>query len=134
VKDDSATLKKLSNALNEFYKKRDWGKFHNPKDVAIALSIETGEILEHFRFKSNEEIEKYLKIKFNKKELSYELADVLHFLILLARVLKIDLAKSSEEKLNIAAKRYPIKYAKGNASKYIVHKKRMLRKRKKSLT
>jgi dCTP diphosphatase len=124
MNDDKTTIKQLSKVLDEFYKKRDWGKFHNPKDITIALSIEVSEILEHFRFKTNEEIEAYLKNRKNKQEISHELADVLHFLILLGHVTKIDLAKSSEEKLRIAARKYPIRLAKGKALKYTYYEKK----------
>jgi NTP pyrophosphatase (non-canonical NTP hydrolase) len=124
MNDNDTTIKELSQVLDDFFKKRDWNKFHNPKDVAIALTIETSEILEHFRFKTNEEIMEYLKDKKNKKDLSHEMADVLHFLIALAHVTNIDLTKSSEEKLKIANKKYPVRLSKGKALKYTHYEKK----------
>jgi len=124
MNDKETTVKQLKDVLDEFMKKRDWKKFHNPKDVSIALSIETNEILEHFRFKTNEEIEKYLRNKTNKKKLGHELADVLHFLLVLSTVLEIDLAKASEDKLKISNKRYPSKLVKGKAKKYTHYRRK----------
>lgn len=125
MEDRKTTIKQLKEVLDEFMKKRDWKKFHNPKDLAIAISIEAGEILEHFKFKTNEEIRQYLDNKENTKELSYELADVLHFLFLLANVTDIDLAKASEEKLKISGKKYPEKLVKGKAHKYTYYQNKV---------
>jgi dCTP diphosphatase len=124
MNDNKTTITELSDTLDKFLKVRDWNKFHTPKDVSIALSIESGEILEHFRFKTDEEIKEYLKSAANRKEISYELADTLHFLLILARVLDVDLSKASEEKLKISEKKYPLKLSKGKALKYTNYEKK----------
>jgi len=54
-------IKDLTKKIIEFRDKRDWKKFHNPKDVALSLVLEAGEVMEHFKWKSNEEIEEYIK-------------------------------------------------------------------------
>ena len=112
----------MSN-FNELIKKivafrdvRDWKQFHNPKDCAISLSLEASEVLEHFQWKSKEEITEY--IKQNKKEIGDELADVLYWVLLMSHDLNIDIEKASFLKLKENAKKYPIKKAKGKHSKY----------------
>lgn len=111
-----ADLKKLQEKVVEFRNKRDWAQFHKPKDLAISLSLEAGEVLEHFQWKNEEELEEYLKT--NKKELGEELSDVLNYTLLLSHELDIDLEKSFLRKLGINAKKYPVKKAKGKATKY----------------
>jgi NTP pyrophosphatase (non-canonical NTP hydrolase) len=100
----------------KFRDARDWKQFHNPKDCAISLSLEASEVLEHFQWKSKEEIEKY--IKENKGEISEEIADVLYWVLLLAYDLKIDLPKTFMEKLEKNGKKYPVEKAKGKHTKY----------------
>jgi NTP pyrophosphatase (non-canonical NTP hydrolase) len=124
MKDERTTVKELRDFIRDFMERRDLTKFHNPKDVSIALSIEANEILEHFRFKTNEEIEKYLKNKSNRKRLSHELADVLHFLVILANVTKIDLSSASEDKLKISERRYPVNLVKGKFKKYTYYRRK----------
>jgi NTP pyrophosphatase (non-canonical NTP hydrolase) len=109
-------LKELTKKIVAFRNARDWEQFHNPKDCAISLSLEAGEVLEHFQWKSKEEIEEYVKT--NKKEIGKELADVLYWVLLMSHDLSIDIEKISEIKLKENAKKYPIKKAKGKHSKY----------------
>ena len=60
---------------------RDWKQFHNPKDMAISLSLEASEVLEHFQWKSNDQMEEHLIVK--KDEVADELADVLYWVLLM---------------------------------------------------
>ena len=71
----SGNIKTITKKIIEFRDLRDWKQFHHPKDLAIGLSIEVGEILEHFRFKTNDEIKEYLKNSYDKKKLSHELEE-----------------------------------------------------------
>jgi len=111
-------IEALTKKLIEFRDLRDWKQFHHPKDLAMALSIEVGEIMEHFRFKTNDEIKEYLKNADDKKELSHEMADVLYFLLVLANETKIDLPRALQEKLKIVEKKYPVEKCKGKPHKY----------------
>ncbi|MBT4540676.1 nucleotide pyrophosphohydrolase [Candidatus Woesearchaeota archaeon] len=115
---DKTTLKQLQDLVVKFRDERDWKQFHHPKDLAIALSIEMSEVLEHFRFKNNEEILEYLKKENNKKELSHEIADVFILFLALADVTEIDVVKALHEKTKINEKRYPIEKCKGKPHKY----------------
>lgn len=95
---------------------RDWKQFHNPKDVALSLVLEAGEVMEHFQWKNNTEIEKYV-LK-NKAAIGEELADVLYWVLLLSHDLKIDIAGALTKKIIKNGKKYPIKKAKGKHTKY----------------
>ena len=109
-------IKVLTKLINDFRDARDWKQFHNPKDVAISLSLEASEVLEHFQWKSPEEIKKY--IKENKKEIADELADVFYWVLLMSSDLNIDIEKAFLLKMKENNRKYPIKKAKGKHTKY----------------
>ncbi len=113
MRDNETSIEEIKKAARDFMKERDWEQFHTPKDLAIAVSVETAEVLEHFRFRNEKELENYLADEENKKELGYELADVLSFLVRLADVTGIDLAQAVEEKMKKNSKRYPVETASG---------------------
>ncbi len=103
-------LKELEQLLVQFRDDRDWKQFHNPKDLAAALSIESGELLEAFLWKSAEEA-KVEKVK-------EELADVLAYAILLGHHYNLDLEQVVRDKVQKNGEKYPVERAKGSASKY----------------
>lgn len=109
-------IKKLQNIIINFRNKRNWKQFHNPKDVAISLSLEASEVLEHFQWKTNEELEDY--IKKNKKNIGEELADVLYWILLLSHDLRINLEEAFKKKMTVNEKKYPIRKSKGKNAKY----------------
>ncbi len=109
-------IDKLTKEIVKFRDARDWKQFHNAKDLAISLSLESSEVLEHFQWKSKEEIEKYIKT--NKKDIGEELADVLYWVLLLSNDLNIDIEKAFYLKMKQNNKKYPIKKAKSNHTKY----------------
>ena len=111
-----ANVNDLIKKVTKFRDKRDWKQFHSPKDLAISLSIEAAELLEHFRWKNKKEVESY--IKGHKKEIEDEYADVLYALLLIANDLNIDPAKALDNKLEKNNKKYPVKKAKGRHEKY----------------
>jgi NTP pyrophosphatase (non-canonical NTP hydrolase) len=94
--------------LKEFRDKRDWLKFHNPKDLAIALVLESAEVLENFRFKED----------YNNKEVAKELADVLNILLLLSDKIDIDIIDCFYKKLEENDLKYPIHKSYGKNMKY----------------
>ena len=93
----------IINKIIEFRDARDWKQFHNPKDVAISLSLEAGEVLEHFQWKNKEEVATYVIT--HKNEIGEELADVLFVVLCLANQTGINLQESFENKLDIKTKR-----------------------------
>jgi NTP pyrophosphatase (non-canonical NTP hydrolase) len=109
-------IKTLTDKIVKFRDARDWKQFHNPKDVAISLSLEAAEFLEHFQWKSKEEIDTYILA--NKKALGEELADVLYWVLLASIDMKIDIEKAFEDKMKKNALKYPIEKAKGKHKKY----------------
>lgn len=109
-------IKKLTQKIVKFRDKRDWKQFHNPKDCALSLVLEATEVMEHFQWKSEKDIESYIKI--NKKEISEELADVLYWVLLISNDLKIDIEKALEDKMIVNENKYPVEKSKGKATKY----------------
>ena len=109
-------MKKLTDKIVKFRDSRDWKQFHNPKDMAISLSLEAAEVLEHFQWKNKEEIEVYVKT--DKEHIGKELADVLYWVLLMSNDLNIDIEKSFNKKMIENAKKYPISKAKGKHIKY----------------
>lgn len=109
-------LKQLLEKIKAFRDERDWKQFHNPKDMAISLVLEAGELLEHFQWRNGEEIAK--RVANHKDEISDELADVFIYLLELADNLGINLIDASHKKLDQNALKYPVEKAKGRATKY----------------
>ncbi|MGG0506267.1 nucleotide pyrophosphohydrolase [Priestia megaterium] len=103
----------MKQAVIKFRDERDWGQFHNAKDLAISLNIEAGEILENFQWRSSEEATE-TKIK----EIKEEVADVMIYLLLLCEKLDIDLEEAVHLKLQTNAKKYPVEKAFGKKTKY----------------
>ena len=114
--DDKTTIQDLKKQVKKFCEDRDWDKYHNPKDLAIGIITEAAELLDHFRFKSEEDIKQILKSK--KQEISEELADVLYFVLRLAQKHDIDLSTELEKKLRKNELKYPIGKSKGSNKKY----------------
>ena len=109
-------LKQITKKLIEFWEVRDWQQFHNPKDLAISLSLEASEVLEHFQWKSEKEIEEYIKT--NKYQIGEELADVFNWILLMCHDLNIDITQESIKKIQKNAIKYPVDKARGKSVKY----------------
>lgn len=117
--DQNTSIQNLKDIAKKFRDERDWGKFHTPKELAIDMSIETGELLELFLWKSNEEItEKLAQDQKYKENVLDELADVVHACLALANTANIDIASAVIKKIEKTALKYPIEKAKGQAKKY----------------
>ena len=110
------SLETLHRRLNEFVAERDWDQFHYPKNVAMALAAEAGELLEHFLWLTPEQSDQLSKETLAEVEL--EAADVLFFLVRFCDRLGIDLLQAAEKKLAINEKKYPVAKARGKATKY----------------
>ena len=100
----------IIQALLKFRNERDWEQFHNPKDLALAINIEAGELLEVFLWKNAEDA--------SPEKIKEELADVFAFAFLLADKYKFDVKEIILDKINKNAEKYPIEKAKGTAKKY----------------
>ncbi len=109
-------LKSLQKTIISFRDKRDWKQFHNPKDVALSLVLEASELMEHFQWKSPDEIRSY--VNENKKAIGEELADVLYWVLLMSHDLQIDLIQALRDKVKKNERKYPVKKARGKHTKY----------------
>ncbi len=110
------SLKSLRARVAKFAAERDWEQFHNPKNLAMALAGEAGEVLEHFQWLTFEQSANLPKE--TRTEVELECADVLLFLLRLCDKLDIDLAAAAEKKLTLNAKKYPVEKSRGKATKY----------------
>lgn len=106
--DSSTNIEELKKMLRDFAYERDWKPLHTPKDLAIAVSVEAAEILEHFRFRNDQSLKEYIAEGNNKKEISHEIADVMAFLLRLADEMEIDVSTALREKIEKNRKRYPV--------------------------
>ncbi|MSR70898.1 nucleotide pyrophosphohydrolase [Candidatus Kaiserbacteria bacterium] len=109
-------MQELTKTIVAFRDTRDWKKFHNPKDVALSMVLEAGEVMEHFQWKSQKEIDEYIKT--NKDDIGEELADVLYWVLLLSNDLGIDIKAATERKIVKNGEKYPVEKSKGVATKY----------------
>lgn len=109
-------LADLRLKLRRFAAERDWDQFHSPKNLAMALSVEAAELLEHFQWLSDAE-SSALSPELRAK-VSEEIADVLLYLVRLADKLGVDLTVAASEKLKLNATKYPAEKARGSNKKY----------------
>jgi len=103
-------IKEITGAILKFRDERDWEQFHNPKDLAVALNVEAGELLEHFLWKDADEAD--------PEKVREELADVLNYSFLIAEKYGLNIKEIMLEKIKSNAQKYPSDKAKGTAKKY----------------
>jgi NTP pyrophosphatase (non-canonical NTP hydrolase) len=111
-------MDELVKAVLAFRDERDWKQFHNAKDLAISITLEAAELLEHFQWKNPGEVEAFLAEEKNRRRLGEEMADVLILLVSLANAVGLNLIESARAKLRENAEKYPVERAKGSAKKY----------------
>jgi len=110
-------IKALTQKIVAFRDERDWKQFHNPKDEALSLVLEAAEVMEHFQWKSAEEMQKHVTDQ--KEEIGAELADVFYWVLLMSHDLDINIADALENKIKKNAEKYPVEKSKGSHAKYI---------------
>ena len=115
-------VEKLKQELRTFVAQRDWDKFHNPKNIAMALTCESAELLEIFQWLSASDAAEAKNDPVTKEKASHELADILVYAIRLADLMEIDLPVSIKRKLEINNEKYPVHVVKGSAKKYTEYK------------
>lgn len=103
-------IRDITAALLKFRDERDWAQFHNPKDLALALNIEAGELLESFLWKSSEQADPY--------RVKEELADIFAFAFLLSEKYGFDVKQIVLEKIEKNSLKYPVAKSRGTAKKY----------------
>ncbi len=110
-----ASLGQLQDAVREFAAERDWEQFHSPKNLAMALNVEAGELLEHFQWLSEQASSSLPAAQ--RAEVAAEMADVLIYLVRLADKLDVDLLHAAKMKIALNARRYPADKVRGSSRK-----------------
>ncbi len=121
MNDEETSVDALKTLVRAFSVERDWVQFHHPKDLGVALASEVGELLDLFRFKTDAEIRTLLDSPETHRAVAHELADCLWAVLRLADVCRVDLAGSLEEKVGLAALKYPVDQAFGRSEKYTAY-------------
>lgn len=103
-------IEEITQELLKFRNERDWEQFHNPKDLALAINVEAGELLELFLWKNSESA--------NTEKIKEELADVFAYAFLLAEKYNLDVKEIVLDKISKNGEKYPVEKAKGTAKKY----------------
>ncbi|MBR9660429.1 nucleotide pyrophosphohydrolase [Bacillus thuringiensis] len=106
-------MKELTDKVIKFRDERNWKQFHNPKDLALSLSLEASELLENFQWQSSNEA-----VSQKREDMKEELADVLMYALLFAHEVGVDIKQAIEEKLQKNNEKYPVEKAYGVSKKY----------------
>lgn len=115
--DKETTIEELKLLIQKFMDDRDWRKFHNPKDLSITIVTEASELLELFRFKSDEEINELFESE-RRVEIEDEVSDVLMNILRFADLNNIDLSTALKRKIEKSELKYPVDKCKGKNKKY----------------
>jgi NTP pyrophosphatase (non-canonical NTP hydrolase) len=108
----------LQDKLRSFCRDREWEKFHTPKNLAVALSVEASELLEIYQWLSEDESKNLLDNPDKRNSVQEEVADIFLYLLRFCDVNKIDPFKAIEDKVYKNAQKYPVEKSRGNATKY----------------
>jgi dCTP diphosphatase len=100
-------LKEVQNKITEFVKERNWGQYHSPKNLAMSVAIEAGELLEIFQWLTIEESYKVKDDPAKKEHVGEELSDVILYCLRMARVMEIDISHALLDKIEKNKKKYP---------------------------
>jgi dCTP diphosphatase len=112
-------VKAILCQFNQFADDRDWDQFHTIKNLSMALSVESSELLELFQWAKDDEIQDWIKNDANKKnQIAEEVADIFMYLLKIADKAEIDLESAIKNKMQKNAEKYPVEKAKGNSKKY----------------
>lgn len=104
--------------IQEFCEERNWDQFHDAKEMSIGISTEASELLEHFRFKNEEEVEQVMNEEEKRQGVEEELADVLYFVLRFSQLYDINLVEALEHKMEKNREKYPVDKAKDSNEKY----------------
>jgi NTP pyrophosphatase (non-canonical NTP hydrolase) len=110
------SLDALRARVNNFVAERDWAQFHSPKNLAMAMIVEAGEVVEHFQWMTEQE-SRNLDAE-TKEQVGQELSDTLVYLLRIAEVCGIDLIEAANKKIDLNAQKYPVEKCKGSNTKY----------------
>ncbi len=111
-------IKDLQQKVIEFRDRRDWAKYHNPKDLAISISLEAAELLEIFQWKNSDEVDALKADEASLQKVKEELGDILIYSLTLSHEFKLDPSEIILDKILVNDKRYPADKVRGKAKKY----------------
>jgi dCTP diphosphatase len=111
--DDTTTVGELRRLLAGFVSEREWEKYHDPKNLSMAIAIETAELMEHFQWVRNEELPDLLADGKRRAEIAEEVADITCFVLALSNALELDLSSAVRRKLTKNAAKYPAETFRG---------------------
>ena len=109
-------IESIQARFRAFAKEREWEQFHSPKNIAMALTVEAGELMEHFQWMT--EADSFDLDSEKMEQVAQEIADVQLYLCRIADLLKIDIAKAVDRKMVINEEKYPADVVRGSAKKY----------------
>ena len=110
-------IAELQRKILAFVAAREWQQFHDPKNLAMAVAVEAGELMDHFRWVRSDDARKVLDDPRTRGEVEEEVADVAILLLEFAAVCGIDLAQAVERKLEINGRKYPVELSRGRSEK-----------------
>lgn len=110
------SLDDLRTRVNNFVAERDWAQYHSPKNLAMAMIVEAGEVVEHFQWMT--EVDSRNLDAATKEKVGHELADTFVYLLRIAEVCGIDLLQATNAKIDLNAQKYPVEKCKGSNAKY----------------
>jgi dCTP diphosphatase len=117
MRDASTTLQQIKDLMREFVRQREWEQFHDLKNLSMAIAVEAGELMDHFRWVDNKAAAEVMRDEQQARGVRHELADVLVLLAEFAEVAGIDMAGAVAEKMEINRRKYPVDLARGSAVK-----------------
>jgi NTP pyrophosphatase (non-canonical NTP hydrolase) len=115
MNDQQCTVEELRLIVQRFVDERDWNQFHNPKNLAMSLSIEASELMEHFQWLSLDESTERAESPSAREAICDEVADCLAYLLAMANSMQIDLATELSRKMKKNAIKYPVEQSRGLA-------------------
>ena len=116
--DENTNIEDLKQTIKSFCEQRNWDQFHNPKDLAIGIITEAAELLEIFRFKSENEITGMLQNPDKREQIAEELVDIFYFVLRFSQKYEISLSEELRKKMKKNEMKYPLEKAKGSNKKY----------------
>lgn len=118
MSDADTTIQALKDQMSRFVAERDWAQFHDLKNLSMAIGVEAGELMDHFRWVDNKRANEVVGEAAEMMAVRHELADVMLLLLEFANMARIDVATAIAEKLELNRQKYPIETARGSARKH----------------
>lgn len=118
MSDSTTTVQELKDLMRAFVAEREWEPYHDLKNLAMAIGVEVGELMDHFRWVQNREAGRVMEDPRSAREVRHELADVAMLLLEFAQAAGIDLSEAVREKMELNRRKYPVEKARGKATKH----------------